>query len=345
MLKNMLFVSIILVLSIFTANALRLKIRKGVVTALPDRISNCTFVYSSTAPNGGNGGAPYTDSDIAPELRFAGFDLRSGSYLDAIRVVSVDKDGKEVYGNWHGGNGGAAASIRLQPGQRLAAYKVFSGSLIDSIEFFDNNNVSLGKFGGNGGGPSPMIPIIGEVYGCKGRSGSLNDNLAFLTRENVCTVEKCNDEVFETNAVGGQGGLAFDDAITTPSQWRLAGVDIRSGIYVDGIRLLLVDAEGKQTFTSWHGNGDGPATQQFRVNDGEQLTAINVWAAQFVVGIQFVTNQRTTDRWGTNPGTQTNFPITGELFSLKGRSGSYVDQIAFVYHQTTCTQTTGPSAN
>lgn len=155
--------------------------------------------------------------------------LSTGPWIGAASQAPSAKDAALPHVDF--GGGGGVASTVLCPTVIGATGR--SGSFIDAISvtcIVGGTVVSVGPFGGGGGGPYALACPSGFVgIGIQGRAGSFVDRLGFV----------CGDSAgnrFTTGQVGGTGGGQF--YFQCPSNQKLVGFNIRSGSFVDNLQPL-----------------------------------------------------------------------------------------------------------
>lgn len=155
--------------------------------------------------------------------------LSTGPWIGAASEAPSAKDAALPHVDF--GGGGGVASTVLCPTVIGATGR--SGSFIDAISvtcIVGSTEVSVGPFGGGGGGPYALACPSGFVgIGIQGRAGSFVDRLGFV----------CGDSAgnrFTTGQVGGNGGGQF--YFQCPSNQKLVGFNIRSGSFVDNLQPL-----------------------------------------------------------------------------------------------------------
>lgn len=140
--------------------------------------------------NGGSGGHPFCDC-ISRKIK--SICVRAGSCVDSIRLLS--SEGNPA----HGGTGGAEHTFTIDDDDEVTAVTVWSGSLIDAIQFDTRKGKTSGKYGGPGGVQHYIKPPDSSMglVGVAGREGGLVDGLQFYFGEtDVGVTYKVED--FET---------------------------------------------------------------------------------------------------------------------------------------------------
>ena len=107
---------------------------------------------------------------------------------------------------------------------------------------------------------------------------------------------------------------------------------IRSGSRIDQIQLELAsDIQSK--FLPQHGENGG-GSYDFKVQEGELITQIEVRSGQYVDSLTFITNKGTrSKKFGGNGGNYflVNAPTDGQLIGIKGISAGILDLIGFIW--------------
>merc|ERR1712168_1580322 len=130
-------------------------------------------------PFGGSGGSPWTDGgEVHLNGDISSIEMRTGSEVDSIRV----KYG-EVWGENHGGGGGALHSVDLNPGAKITIVQGRAGSRLDELELVTDDGIVFGPFGGGGG-----APFVAIHPGCflSYLSGSAGERLDSITLHWEC---------------------------------------------------------------------------------------------------------------------------------------------------------------
>lgn len=119
--------------------------------------------------HGGGGGLPYSDRLVGTN-NYTGYALRSGSYVDYIKLEKVNKQG--VRYRWPSGIGGSGGSdsgwISCPTGQYIVGMYGRAGMYLDQLGFYcgtlDHTTMSpQPAFGGTGGNPFTDICPAGEI--------------------------------------------------------------------------------------------------------------------------------------------------------------------------------------
>jgi len=69
--------------------------------------------------------------------------------------------------------------VECPPGQWISKVYVWSGSLIDALQFETNSGMQTAKFGGNGGDKNVIEAKGKKICGVKGRTSNHIEQLAF----------------------------------------------------------------------------------------------------------------------------------------------------------------------
>ena len=102
-------------------------------------------------PYGGGGGGAFNDFADNCKAIVTRIEIRSGVYVDAIKVTYQLSNGLRYTGGHHGGGGGGLHHIDLNNGGRINGIFGRYGSLIDQIGFVTNHGRIFGPYGGIGG--------------------------------------------------------------------------------------------------------------------------------------------------------------------------------------------------
>jgi len=135
------------------------------------------MAWSRSVAHGGSGGDEFND-DLTPVIGLAGFNVRSGKYVDAIQPVFLICGNEEVTGQRHGGGGGDEHQVRFVRGEEIVTVEGRSGKYVDQLTFVTNKK-TYGPYGGNGGKEFQEGQLDG-VGGFFGRSGKYLDQVGFF---------------------------------------------------------------------------------------------------------------------------------------------------------------------
>ncbi|MEA3016447.1 MAG: hypothetical protein QOI38_1169 [Sphingomonadales bacterium] len=264
-----------------------------------------------------------------------------------------------------GGTGGAPFDDLAAAGGAVNAIKkivVRAGQFVDNISTtygLPSGSNFVATHGGSGGQASTITLAPGEkVVGVRGRSGSLLDQITFLTRgpngerthgpfgggggapfELEAEVDSfygrsgtLDDNlgffvnVNTTGLHGGPGGTAFADPIPVPGQTFIKQIVIRSGTFIDAISTTYVNPDGSTTVSSHGGTGGQPTTIKF--NPGESIIAVTGRSGKFVDSLTFLTSdKRVFGPFGGGGGSP--FVVNANILGFVGRSGTFLDSIGF----------------
>lgn len=136
-------------------------------------------------------------------------------------------------------------------------------------------------------------------------------------------------DVVYSSSYGGSGGSAFTDSLPTNAVQDVRKVLIRSGSEVDSIQFWVSDGINS-FYTAAHG-GTGGSPKIWEVPTGEHITQIEVRSGARIDALTFITDKGTkSPQYGGNGGSYKLVTLNGNLVSMKGRSGSRLDNIMFV---------------
>jgi hypothetical protein len=277
--------------------------------------------------------------------------------------------------SYGGGGGGAFDDIQsagAAPLEAIKAIAVRTGTYVDQLAAtysLAGGGTSTPSHGGNGGSPVDLQLVPGEkVIGVQGRSGSLVDQIGFLTAidygggdppflqtygpygggggapftiwgevvgfygrsGSLLDAIGCYIGADSAGPYGGPGGGAFQDPGPVPGLSRITKITIRSGSLVDAIATTYLLPDGSsQTFS--HGGGGGSAND-IHFNPGEQIIAVVGRSGTYLDNIAFLTEDPQGVRRTYGPfGGQggTQFIVNHKVNGFFGRSGSLIDAIGF----------------
>ena len=129
-----------------------------------------------TSLAGGSGGTDFVDSDIPAGARIVEVRVEAGEFIDSVQMIYSFPDGRPVEAARHGGEGGRAASFRLEQGEYIIGLSGRCGKYLDSLRIHTNRRTSQ-LFGGSGGERDFRIEVPDEsqATGFVGRSGKYLD--------------------------------------------------------------------------------------------------------------------------------------------------------------------------
>jgi len=132
--------------------------------------------------NGGKGGDPFVDM-ITEEGRMTSITIRSGAFIDSIKINYQYRNGNKVFGSPHGGGGGGSKTFIFRNGEYITTLGGRSGKYVDSIYIITNQGRSM-RWGGEGGGNSFKISfaIASPLVGIWGRSGRFLDAIGVIQK-------------------------------------------------------------------------------------------------------------------------------------------------------------------
>ena len=108
-----------------------------------------------------------------------GIKIRSGALIDQIAVKVFD--GQQVMeSEEYGGYGGSESFFDVPMGESIQHVIVYTGDVVDSLQFVTDRGTTSQKFGGDGGSKNVFtVPEGGKLIGIYGRNGSLLDSIGF----------------------------------------------------------------------------------------------------------------------------------------------------------------------
>jgi len=276
---------------------------------------------------GGEGGRPFTESDIPRDARILEIRIFSGDLVDAVQAVYMLADGRVVESSRYGGSKGQRHTFRLDSDERITGISGRYGELIDSIRIHTNKRTSP-VYGGDGGARPYRInvPSGNRAVGFSGRSGDYLDAIGLVFMPIWIQPSGA------TQAAGSRGGTPFADS-EIPLGAKISAVHIWSGNVIDRIQLIYSLRDGSIFEGAIHG-GSGGNRQVFRLTDNEYIIGISGRYGEVLDSLRIHTNRRTSSLFGGRGGDR-NFnieiPTGNQAIGLKGRSGKYLDAVGLEY--------------
>lgn len=129
-----------------------------------------------TSLAGGPGGTVFVDGDIPAGTDVVEVRIQAGEYVDSVQMIYELPDGRSLMAVRHGGDGGRAATFRLERGEYIVGLSGRCGTHVDSLRIHTNMRTSQ-LFGGSGGDRDFRIdiPDDNQATGFMGRSGTYLD--------------------------------------------------------------------------------------------------------------------------------------------------------------------------
>jgi hypothetical protein len=131
---------------------------------------------AALTPQGGPGGAPWSDKALAAYGEITKIEVWGGAYVDAIRVTYGNIAGP-LHGGGGGMPGGSPQTITLAPGEFVTMIDGQVGKYVDNLCFTKNTQVRTCT-GGGGGGVFQMASGGKAIRYFTGRSGSYVDQIS-----------------------------------------------------------------------------------------------------------------------------------------------------------------------
>jgi hypothetical protein len=231
----------------------------------------------------------------------------------------------------YGGGGGAAfddVQSSASPPKAILALAVRSGDYLDQIRAsyrLANSGGVSPSHGGGGGAPASIQLVPNEkIIGIEGRSGDLVDQITFLT----AVVYGGGDPPLlrKHGPYGGPGGNPF-------TIWgEVVAFHGRSGSLIDSIGCYL----GTETEGPFGGPGGGAFEDPGPVPELSRILRITVRSGSLVDAIETTyllpdgTTQTFSHGGGGGTATEIHFNTGEQIIAVVGRSGPYLDNIAFL---------------
>ncbi|MFL6845521.1 MAG: jacalin-like lectin [Allosphingosinicella sp.] len=231
----------------------------------------------------------------------------------------------------YGGGGGTAWDdaqvLSATPPTGFTRIAVRSGSYVDQIEstYGLAAGTSVQTHGGGGGGPAAFDFVPNEKVICvQGRSGAYVDQIGFTT----AVIYGGGDPplIRSYGPYGGGGGAPF-------KIWgEIAAFHGRSSSFVDAIGCYLATA----TQGPFGGGGGAPFQDPGPIPELSRISAITIRSGSYVDAIattyRLPDGSQETHSHGGTGGTQHDiiFNNDEQIIAVVGRSGDYLDNIAFL---------------
>jgi hypothetical protein len=270
---------------------------------------------------GSNGGSSFDDShNIGAWGRIRQIVVRHGNEVDSIGVFWAN-------GNFftHGGTGGTATVINLNPDEFISRVEGRSGDRLDQITFRSNKR-AYGPFGGGGGSPFTVDFSGKALHYLFGRSGAEIDQIGFGFGDQPPALPTT---IGRSGEHGGTGGNDFDDLQSAGTVLgKIKSITVRHGLQVDNIAPSYDGYSGSTA----HGGGGG-TSDTFTLDDNEWLTEIRGRSGAQLDQVQFFTSSgRVSPVYGGNGGNpfieRKDNSIIKAFF---GRSGQLIDQLGVYF--------------
>jgi hypothetical protein len=206
----------------------------------------------TTDTAGGSGGSSYGPMRCSTGRFATGLRGGAGAVIDRLQLLcsegAIDASIATPWvSNAVGGNGGDASTISCASNEVLAGVRVKAGYWLDSIEprcvavtatGAWSGSVNNGTRAGGSGGTVARLtcPDNQAVSAISGRAGAYIDQLRLRCSALTSATTVADDSDF-LGSVGGTGGDEFD-RIDCPSHLAATGFAVRSGAYVDQLKLI-----------------------------------------------------------------------------------------------------------
>lgn len=292
---------------------------------LPDRL----VTTHGTTMFGGNYGTPFSDANEGLG-EIAAIKIWHDGILHGIQTGWADPTRSDGI-RWSAIHGSETGNLVRVPSQgifatseKIVQIEGRAGHFVDNIAFVTSSGGRYGPFGGNGGNEFVIVPEGDgtQIVGFQGRCGLNLDAIGGVS------------QAYGSAQMGGMGGDPFIDKIPTGA--RLRRLDVRSGLYIDGIKATYA-SEGKYVVGN-HFGGQGGDLHTLEIDKDEDITEIAVRAGGYVDALQFtLQNQATGARrqWpesgplggGGGEMKKLTVPAGKRVIGFWGRSGALIDAI------------------
>jgi len=187
---------------------------------------------------GGRGGNRDFRIEVPSGNQAIGFTGRSGDYVDAIGLayapIWIRPSGETESAGRRGGK--PFSDIGIPQGAKVSAVYIWSGDLIDRIQFvysLPNGSIFEGEGHGGRGGRRVVFKLNDDEYitGISGRHGDYIDSIRIHTNRRTSSL------------FGGRGGNR-EFKVDVPSGNQAVGLTGRSGKYLDAVGLVYISVRG-----------------------------------------------------------------------------------------------------
>lgn len=209
-------------------------------------------VARTTDAAGGSGGAQFGPMHCADGRMAVGLRGRAGLVIDRLQLLCAERTvDASIATPWVsravGGSGGTAATLACPSGQVMAGISARSGWWLDRIAPLCVAATATGAWvgspsagagaGGSGGTSSRLTcPRDQAVVSVSGKAAAYIDQVR-LRCATLDSAGMVRDDARFLGSVGGTGGNEFA-RITCPAHLAASGFGVRSGSYVDQIKLI-----------------------------------------------------------------------------------------------------------
>ena len=182
-----------------------------------------------TAVFGGLGGSPFIDR-LPAGARIGAIRFGAGAWIDSVGVVYETADGQRVTSPLHGGTGGGACVIVLEPGERILAITGRHGQYVHAVRFVTTKGVTRMCGDASQGNEFRIdVPPGYQAVGFAGRSGQYLDAIGLALAAASGTAAAGPPEAGPAKPAGparladrvvvdaGLRGARFDIRLTAPA--------------------------------------------------------------------------------------------------------------------------------
>jgi hypothetical protein len=137
-------------------------------------------------PSGGQGGGPFSDTEISEKSKVLAVQVTFGEYVDSIRLEYQDENQTVQELEKHGGQGSTAKTFVLAKEDHLTGISGLYGQNIDCLSLHTQLGRTSELYGKYRTGLQPFEYKVApgeEVIGFHGRSGALIDAIGIIIRK------------------------------------------------------------------------------------------------------------------------------------------------------------------
>ena len=151
---------------------------------------------------------------------------------------------------------------------------------------------------------------------------------------------------YTVGSYGGRTGVSFADITTNPCGVSIRTIYIRSGAIVDAIQIEYQYPDGRRYTGPRRGGDGGGGDRIIPVNPGEEIIGVfgstgTLWNGLTLVSRLYLVKRTSSGGvsiygpYGTYASTNT-FVVIGDIKSIYGRHGEFLDAIGFYYNKWGC---------
>ncbi|CAE6335811.1 unnamed protein product [Rhizoctonia solani] len=220
--------------------------------------------------------------------------IRSSDYIELLSVTYSDGTTSLK----HGGSGhvGTEYKFALAPGEHITEMLTWiEGDWVHGLQFITNMGRCSAQYGAHHGAPTISRPRGGVLVGFSSQTKlhpeykEMFTGLQGIWRHDIIPRAPKEDDVFsEYFGDKRQNGRIFNDRVLVRNSGsiRISGVEVWSGVFIDGIRFTYTDnKDGREIKSSTVQRGrPGGSFHRFDLEDGEHIVTVSGRASEVFGG-------------------------------------------------------------